>query len=82
MPNTESLISPRTAAKRLGIGYCCFLDMIADGLIPAVNVSRNIMPRYKIRPEDLQAFIESRMTQTKPRPARRRRRENEIKFIK
>jgi excisionase family DNA binding protein len=65
--------SPPDIAKQLGINDTKVLTWIRNGELIAIDIStvRGGRPRWRIRHEDLEAFLQKRRT-TKPVSARRR----------
>lgn len=49
----EAALSPKQAARFVGVGLSTFWPLIHSGAIPAFRVGRLI----RIRPEDLRAFV-------------------------
>ena len=66
-------LTPPQVAKILGIGAEQVLNFIARGELRAVNTSLADRPRWKINPDDFDAFCRGRSNQPKPETTRRRR---------
>lgn len=58
--SNERYLTPPTIAKRLGVTCDKVLTWIRVGKLRAVNVSDHGRPRWKISPEDIETFLESR----------------------
>lgn len=76
--------TPPTVARRLGIKAERVIGFIRSGELVAVNLASKgrTRPRYRIAPEDLQAFLLRRSVRPAP-PTRRRQRyraDNVIEF--
>ena len=54
-PPTEPLLTIRRAAERLGVAYGTIRNAIATGKL----VGYRILGTYRIKPEDLDAFVEN-----------------------
>lgn len=54
------LVRVRDASEQLAMCKNGVRMLITDGLLPAINLSKGRMPRYRIRQEDLDAFLRSR----------------------
>ena len=65
-------LSPPKVADILGCGTEKILAFIDRGELRAINTSLGNRPRWKIRPEDFDAFCESRASQKPPAPTKRR----------
>lgn len=59
MPGT---ISPKEAGELIGLGYISVMRLIKSGEIRAVNLSTKTQPRYRVRVEEVEAFVRRRMT--------------------
>ncbi len=60
----EALLTPDQVAEKLGCSKDLVLDHIHLRALPAVLISKNVRsrkPMFRVRPDDLAAFIESRM---------------------
>ena len=68
---TQYLTPPRVA-EILGCGTEKILAFIERGELRAINTSLGDRPRWKIKPDDFDAFCESRASQ-KPQAAQKRR---------
>ena len=68
--------TPNALAKQLGIRPQKVLGWIARGELRAINMAETTAgrPRWKILPEDLERFFDSRAASPPPPPNRRRRR--------
>lgn len=53
------LLTPEQVAEHLGIAVKTVKDYLREGVLPGVKIGKRI---WRIRPEDLQAFIEARVT--------------------
>jgi hypothetical protein len=71
---TDQLLTVKDVAKVLRIRQHGVLNLIRSGELKADNISRSSRPRWRIRPEFLQAFLDQR-TYTPAAPRRRRRRQ-------
>lgn len=57
----QDLLHPKEAAKRLGVSLSTVWRLIRAGDLKTVSVGTNPdFPRLRIRPEDLEAFIQER----------------------
>ena len=65
---------PREIAIRLRVSPEKVLGWIRRGELCAINVSNATRPRYRINPDDLEAFLRRREVQPPP-PRQRRKRE-------
>ena len=74
MTATAEFLSPPAAAKLLKIDPSKILAWINRGELLAVNLAASTSgrPRWRIAPDDLQAFLNRRASQS-PKPTRRRR---------
>ncbi|MCE3018589.1 MAG: helix-turn-helix domain-containing protein [Pirellula sp.] len=69
----KHFLTAPNVAKILGIGAEQVLSYIARGELRAINTSLGDRPRWKIDPEDLDKFCESRSNAPKTaKPSRRR----------
>lgn len=57
---TPRLINLREAAERTGLGVALLRYAIKTGNLPALDVSTGQRRHYRIRPDDLAAFIGGR----------------------
>jgi hypothetical protein len=65
------LLTPGQVAQVMACSPDLVHDLISSRALPAVLISQNVRsrkPRFRVRPEDLHKFIESRMVRP---PARR-----------
>lgn len=76
MSDSPRFLTPAECGKRLGICSDKVRRFIHDGLLEAVDVSHTDNPRFRIPPEALAAFVESR-TVKPDAPAKRRKAEHE-----
>ena len=51
---------------------------IRQGILRAVNVSEGHRPRFRVRREDLDAFLQAKAVVPTPKPERRQRRDSSI----
>jgi excisionase family DNA binding protein len=58
MPGLERLLSPEEIADATGLHYQSVLDFIRRGDLRALKIGN----RWKIRPEDYEAWLESKRT--------------------
>ena len=65
--------TPPVVARQLGVDSHKVLRWIASGQLRAVNVGDGSRPRWRIMPDDLQAFLERRAAQPAVKATRRRR---------
>ncbi|HEY2908606.1 MAG TPA: helix-turn-helix domain-containing protein [Gemmataceae bacterium] len=71
---TDRLLTPGEVAERLSIGVNQALALIRSGKLPASNVGLgSVRPRYRVAPEDLDAFVVAAQVRA-PEPSRPRRR--------
>ncbi|MFN7842743.1 MAG: helix-turn-helix domain-containing protein [Pirellula sp.] len=68
----KQFLSPPRVAEILGCGVEKVHAYINRGELRAINTSLGDRPRYKIDPDDFDAFCESRASQ-KPQAAQKRR---------
>ncbi len=70
----SAMLTPPEVAQQIGIDAEKVRTWIATGELRAVNIAERVSgrPRWRIRPDDLEAFLESR-TAAPAAPARRRR---------
>lgn len=78
-PTDEAtMLTPRQVGEQLGMSNDHVLDLIHAGQLRALNLSRTVRsrkPRFRVRPEDLARFLESRLTEpVSHRFAKRRQR--------
>lgn len=66
----ERFLTPPQIAKVLGVGPDKVAAFIERGELIAVNTSLSTRPRWKVAPEALQRFLESRSNS--PKPAKKR----------
>ena len=66
----ERFLTPPQIAKVLGVGPDKVAAFIERGELIAVNTSLSTRPRWKVDPESLRRFLESRSNS--PKPAKRR----------
>jgi excisionase family DNA binding protein len=59
----EKLLTRKEAAAILGLGWRTVDENIAKGALPIVKIGRNV----RIKPSELQKFIEARETRVNPR---------------
>lgn len=72
---SDTYLSPADIAERLKVSTDTVSAWIARGELPAVNASRNPKsrkPRWRVSPDDLEAFMAAR--RNKPAPVRAARR--------
>jgi excisionase family DNA binding protein len=69
----EKYLTPPQAAKMLGVSAEKIAHFIHLGELAAVNLSMAHRPRWRIAPESLQAFLNSRSNHPKPTPKPKRR---------
>ena len=72
--SNERWVTPPTIAKRLCVTCDKVLTWIRSGQLRAVNLSDKGRPRWKISPEDLAAFLESKSNRATADPPKRSRR--------
>jgi excisionase family DNA binding protein len=72
--SNERWVTPPTIAKRLAVTCDKVLTWIRSGQLRAVNLSDKGRPRWKISPEDLAAFLESKSNRVTAEPPTRKRR--------
>lgn len=77
---TEPALTVKEVARQLGIRQHGVLALVKSGEIRAADVSLTPggRPRWRIMPEDLDAFL-SRRTHQKQTPRRRRRKPTNVK---
>jgi excisionase family DNA binding protein len=78
------MISPPALAKKLRVHPDKIAQWIRTGELVAVNIATtpNGRPRYKIREEEVERFLESRSTKPPaPKPKRRRRATTQKKYF-
>ena len=71
----EHFLSPPKLAKLLGVGESKVLHWIKSGVLPAFNLATGQLgrPRYRVAPDALQSFLESRKASPPlPAPATKR----------
>ena len=73
MTSDNRFLTPPQAAKMLGVGAEKVKAFIDRGELVAFNLSMGIRPRWRIAPESLQAFLNSRSNHPKPTPKPKRR---------
>jgi excisionase family DNA binding protein len=74
--DNEAMLSPKQVAQRLGCSLDHALDLIHTRRLPAMNISKDVKslrPRFRVKVEDLQRFIESRMVRPPAKKLPRRR---------
>jgi excisionase family DNA binding protein len=71
---TEKWLTPPAVARQLGVTNSKVLTWIRSGHLRAVNLSDRGRPRWKISPEDLAAFLESKSNRATAEPPKRTRR--------
>jgi hypothetical protein len=69
----EQFYSPPRVAKILQTDPHKVLDWINSGELKAVNLSDRTRPRWKISPDDLQRFLDSRSNQCENVKKRKRK---------
>lgn len=71
----RELLTPPQVAEMLGVDPCTVREWIRSGELPGVNLASDTAtrPRFRVRPEDLDAFLERRSVSPPPEPRRRRR---------
>jgi hypothetical protein len=70
----EKWTTPPAIARMLGVTNNKILDAIRSGKLKAVNLSEGSKPRWKVSPDDLQRFLDSKSNQvavTEPKRERR-----------
>ncbi len=67
------MLKPKDIAAKQGWSLYRTLRLINQGKIPAVNTGTASVPRWEVRPEDLEAFL-TPVKKEQPEPVRRRRR--------
>ncbi len=67
-------LTPPQVARQLGTDAGRVLIWIRSGALKAFNLSEGGRPRWKISPEDLGAFLESKSNRTAQEPTKRARR--------
>jgi len=67
VPPMRRFLTPPEAAKILGVDATKVLKFIEAGELKAANLSMSVRARWKINPDDLDAFLESRSFE-KPLP--------------
>jgi hypothetical protein len=73
MDKTKYLTPPQVA-KQLGTDANRVLLWIRSGALKAFNLSEGDRPRWKVSPEDLAAFLESKSNRANQEPPTRKRR--------
>jgi excisionase family DNA binding protein len=70
------MLTPPQVAEQLGIDAAKVITWIRSGELPAANVATRVggRPRWRIGPNDLEAFLERRRSPTPPAPRPKRRR--------
>lgn len=68
-------LTPPEIAKFLRTDPHKVLDWIGSGALKAVNLSDGARPRWKVSPEDLQKFLNTRSNQTATPATKRKRRD-------
>ncbi len=63
----ERFLTPPQVAKILGVGPDKVAAFIARGELIAVNASLSTRPRWKVAPESLRKFLDSRSNAPKPK---------------
>jgi hypothetical protein len=74
----DTAMTPPAVARKLGVKPQKVLTFIATGELKAINLAerRGGRPRWKVLPEALEQFLQSRSSSPPaPEPVRRRRRE-------
>ena len=76
---TKRYLTPPEIAKRYGCKPEKVIGWIKRGELRAINSGDGIRPRWKVRPEDLEAFeaARSNVATIAPKPTRRQRRKPE-----
>ena len=77
----RTFLIPREVAERLGINVTRVLGWIRAGQLRATNISNSpTRPRWRIKPADLDAFLESRSNKpAEPEKPSRRRNTHSVK---
>ncbi|MGH7169367.1 MAG: helix-turn-helix domain-containing protein [Gemmataceae bacterium] len=80
---TQRHLTPPAIAARLGVAAETVIGWIRSGELPAANVAKRgcRRPRYRIAPEDLEAFLATRRPDAPARaakPSRRRKQESGV----
>ncbi len=70
----ERFLTPPQVAKILGTHASRVLSWIQSGALKASNLSEGDRPRWKVAPDDLQRFLDSRSNQTQATAPKRTRR--------
>ncbi len=65
-------LTPPAIAKVLGVSKEHVIRFIASGELRAVNTSLGDRPRWKVNPDDFQAFVNRRSNHTSDSPSARR----------
>lgn len=73
MVSDERFLTPPEIAKRLRVSPAKVLTWIRKGELRAVNLSNSFRPRYRVCPDALEDFLQSREVQPPPPRQRRRR---------
>ena len=73
----DSLLSPAAVAERLSVSARTVIRYIESGHLPAIPLPSAERTRWRIKPEDLQAFLDeryrpARVSKAKPKPVTRR----------
>jgi len=75
MKTALKFLTPPTVARMLGCDCNKILSAIRTGDLKAVNLSDGPRPRWKIHPDDLQRFLDSKSNQVNVTEPKRTRRE-------
>jgi len=90
MPNADTPLSlpdrgmsPRQAARLIGVAVSKILTWVRSGEMPAINVAsvRCGKPQYRILPHHLAQWERGRMAAPPPRPRRRRKRSELVDYF-
>lgn len=73
MPHTDRATTPPAISKQLVVHVGKVLGWIQSGELRALNVGNGNRPRWRIMPDDLQAFLDRRAAQPAAKTTRRRR---------
>jgi excisionase family DNA binding protein len=65
--------TPPAIAKKLGVDAHRVLNWIRAGKLAAIDLGDGTRPRYRVSPEALDAYLESRAVTPNPPPSRPRR---------
>lgn len=60
------LLTVTQAAQQLGIGRSYAYTLVDQGSIPTVQLGTRAAPKLRVRQQDLDAFIEARITKARP----------------